>query len=241
MGEGMCMLSFGDIKLAPAKKMLLLSLFELLKESPLDAISTKSIYEGVGIAPNSFYYHFQDKYDCASCLFRILIWQAMSQDSDPGFDAEHLFEGVADGESIHWELLTLGMGDGGDAGRPYSAWMEKYYPLWYTMGRFIRDNARVPFLNMYGSRAPGSPYCELRATWDLYFERIQEGLVFEDDRQRAFLNEALFSFFELYLYHFALNPDYDFQESDAKNLMVMRRGLYESALRCMDIRERGDG
>ena len=102
--------------------------------------------------------------------------------------------------------------------------------MWYTMAKYVRDNAWVQFLNIYESRSTNSPYFELRSTWDDYFAHIQSPLLFQNEKQRDFLKEALFAFFELYLRNFALNPDYDFQRSDAMRLMELRRKVYETCL-----------
>lgn len=225
------MLSLNGIKMAPTKKILCLSLFDLLEATPLDSIPTKRIYESVGISANSFYYHFRDKYDCASFLFRILLMQAMGgKFSTP----DCFFSDIGDKRLIQKEMLSIRESAPEDAGLPYSRWMEKWSPLWYSMALYVRKNARTQFLNIYASREANSPYYEMRASWDRYFEHIQGEIQFKNEKHREFLKEALFSFFELYLFHFALNPDYDFQESDAKLLMRIRQSLYETCLDYID-------
>lgn len=51
------------------KEYLASSLKELLKERPLAKISVKDITEHSGMSRNSFYYHFQDKYELINWVF----------------------------------------------------------------------------------------------------------------------------------------------------------------------------
>ena len=44
---------------------------ELLDEKPLNKISVRDIVERCGINRNSFYYHFQDKYDLVNWIFYV--------------------------------------------------------------------------------------------------------------------------------------------------------------------------
>lgn len=218
---------FNGIKMAPTKKILCLSLFELLESEKLDNISTKAIYETAGVSANSFYYHFRDKYDCASYLFRVILIQAMD---GPFRSPDDFFKNVSNDHLIQLELQQIQSERGGGSGSTYIQWMEKWYGMWYTMAKYVRDNARAQFLNIYDSRSVNSPYFELRAAWDKYFASVQSPIQFQNEKQKNFLKEALFAFFELYLRNFALNPDYDFQRSDAMRLMKLRRKVYETCL-----------
>lgn len=196
-------------------------MFNLLENTRLEAIPTKAIYETMSISANSFYYHFRDKYDCASYVFRIILYQSMGRSfSSP----DHIFEDITDMASIYQELKTLKQ-QFPSAQAPYSSWMEKWNPQWYSMASYIRENARMPFINIYNCRETNSPYYELRSAWDQYFSHIQTGMVFPDDKRRDFFKEALFSVWELYVFKFALNPDYNFQPDDARLLMHIRKNL----------------
>ena len=46
------------------------SFIRLLNERPLDKITIKDIVDDCGISRNTFYYHFQDKYDLVNWIFR---------------------------------------------------------------------------------------------------------------------------------------------------------------------------
>lgn len=226
---------FQGIKMASTKKILCLSLFDILYTEKLDTLSTKTIYENAGVSANSFYYHFRDKYECASYLFRVILMQAMG---DTAHSPDSFFERIGNRELIEKELQRIRQSNPASDNPAYSHWMEKRYEMWYTMAKYVRDHARVQFMNIYESRSTNSPYFELRSAWDAYFEHIHQHLQFKNDKQRDFLKEALFAFFELYLRNFALNPSYDFQRSDAMRLMKLRKGFYESCLESFELSER---
>lgn len=219
------MLSMTGIRFPPAKKMMCLSLFNLLEHSRLEAVPTKAIYESVGIAPNSFYYHFRDKYDCASYVFRIILFQSMGGNfSSP----ERIFEDISDMVAIYREFEAIrkeSVSADTSMEAPYSLWVEKWKEGWFSMAMYVRKHARVPFMNIYNCREANSPYYELREAWDKYFSYIQAGLRFMDDKRRDFFKEALFSFWELYVFKFALNPDCNFQPDDAELLTYIRKNL----------------
>lgn len=53
------------------KQLLAQSLKELMATSPLEKISVNDITEHAGVGRNTFYYHFQDKYDLVNQYFQI--------------------------------------------------------------------------------------------------------------------------------------------------------------------------
>lgn len=203
------------IRMAPAKKILCLSLFNLLNNSPLDDIPTKRIYESAGISANSFYYHFRDKYDCASFLFRIILFQSMGgRTSSP----ERIFEDMKATEQ-------------GMTGAANAILMEKWHDYWYDMIVYTRKHARLQFLNIFRSRAANSPYYDLKAVWEHNFQQSQAQAQLKDKKHVDFLKEALFSFFELFLIHFFLDLEYDFKQTDVMRMMRLRHNFSESYIK----------
>lgn len=63
------------------KQLLADSLKELMRKMPLEKISVSDIVEYAGIGRNTFYYHFQDKYDLVNWIF---------QTESTRFFAEHI-------------------------------------------------------------------------------------------------------------------------------------------------------
>lgn len=53
------------------KQLLAQSLKELMETTPLEKISVNDIVEHAGVGRNTFYYHFQDKYDLVNWYFQI--------------------------------------------------------------------------------------------------------------------------------------------------------------------------
>lgn len=53
------------------KQLLAKSLKELMATTPLEKISVNDIVEHAGVGRNTFYYHFQDKYDLVNWYFQI--------------------------------------------------------------------------------------------------------------------------------------------------------------------------
>ena len=213
--------------MAPTKKILCMSMFELLETHALDAIATKTIYERVGISAHSFYYHFKDKFDCTCYLFRVILFRAMGgRFSNP----DDLLRDIADEQPMNREMEKLRRDAPSDDVPAYHLWIKKYNDMWYSMATYVRNHARNPFIHLYLSREANSPYEELQAAWNRYFEHIGQSAQIRSAKQRDFMKEALFSFWELYMFHFALNMEYDFQRSDAELLMHIRQSLYNICL-----------
>lgn len=199
------------IKMAPAKKILCLSIFDLLGHQLLDDIPTKQIYENAGLSANSFYYHFQDKYHCASFLFRIILFQSMGGETSSPM---RILEDMKQTPDQEYRTQLA----------------EKWNDHWFDMISYTRKHARAQFLNILKSRAVGSPYYELKAVWEHNFQQTMAPSLPHKERHSGFLSEAMFSFFELYLIHFFLRLDYDFGEADVERFIRLRRDFYASYL-----------
>ena len=75
------------------KQLLAQSLKELMETTPLEKISVNDITEHAGVGRNTFYYHFQDKYDLVNQYFQI--------------DATHFL--VERSSASNWQSVLAGM------------------------------------------------------------------------------------------------------------------------------------
>ena len=72
------------------KRALAASLRKLLNEKPLDKITVIDIAEDCGVNRQTFYYHFQDKYDLMNWIYYTETVRCMSGDDAPGHWTERL-------------------------------------------------------------------------------------------------------------------------------------------------------
>lgn len=63
------------------KRLLAQSLQELMVSTPLEKISVNDIVEQAGVGRNTFYYHFEDKYDLVNWYFQSGITQVLVERS----------------------------------------------------------------------------------------------------------------------------------------------------------------
>lgn len=78
------------------KEALAKGLKELLKERSFDKISVKDIAERSGMSRNSFYYHFQDKYELISWIFYDDISKCVDMYDDSSKFLEESFSCICD-------------------------------------------------------------------------------------------------------------------------------------------------
>lgn len=78
------------------KEALARGLKELLKEQPFDKISVKDIAERSGMSRNSFYYHFQDKFELISWIFYNDISERVEMYEDSSKFLEESFSCICD-------------------------------------------------------------------------------------------------------------------------------------------------
>lgn len=78
------------------KEALARGLKELLKERPFDKISVKDIADRSGMSRNSFYYHFQDKFELISWIFYNDISERVEMYEDSSKFLEESFTCICD-------------------------------------------------------------------------------------------------------------------------------------------------
>ena len=63
------------------KRLLAQSLMDLMKTTPLEKISVNDIVDHAGVGRNTFYYHFEDKYDLVNWYFQSGVTQFLVERS----------------------------------------------------------------------------------------------------------------------------------------------------------------
>lgn len=149
-------------KLPPTQRILCFALDDLVKNRSIDDILTKDIYEGAGLSANTFYYHFKDKYDCASLLVKIYECRLHKQYRGSAHDFFHY---IASGAFISGNL------SGGDTPQEAYAGLDnlllclnkEFEKISYSVP-FWRKNAHI-WKNILSSEAQNSPMNEHEEAW----------------------------------------------------------------------------
>lgn len=63
------------------KRLLAQSLMDLMTTTPLEKISVNDIVDHAGVGRNTFYYHFEDKYDLVNWYFQSVVTQFLVERS----------------------------------------------------------------------------------------------------------------------------------------------------------------
>ena len=85
------------------------SFIRLLNERPLDKITIKDIVDDCGISRNTFYYHFQDKYDLVNWIFQTEFLMAVQRRPYESTWAliRDLCEYFYENRAFYWNALSV--------------------------------------------------------------------------------------------------------------------------------------
>ena len=111
-----------DARIRSTEKMIKNSFLELLKEKPVDKITTTEICQKAGIDRATFYRHYENQYELYACLENEMLEELQGIAVCYGFDVNGLLEAVFDRFYQQREVWTLLLSDHGD-----SRFLSKFY------------------------------------------------------------------------------------------------------------------
>lgn len=149
-------------KLSPTQRILCFALDDLVKSCSIDDILTKDIYESAGLSANTFYYHFKDKYDCASLLVK--IYECRLHKRYTG-SVQCFYEYIASGDFIIGNLPDSDLPPEAYDGlnRLLICLNKEFDKVSYSVP-FWRKNAHI-WKNILSSEAQNNPMIEHKAAW----------------------------------------------------------------------------